>query len=48
MALEEITVDKQRALRERIISMSNEGKSVRKIARMALKGFNVKLTLPNK
>lgn len=46
MALEELSEAKRKALRASILKMTNEGKTVRQVARMALKKFNVKLTLP--
>lgn len=46
MALEELSEAKRKALRASIPKMTNEGKTVRQVARMALKKFNVKLTLP--
>jgi hypothetical protein len=46
MALEELSEAKRKALRAEIFKMTQAGKSVRQVARMALKKFNVKLTLP--
>jgi hypothetical protein len=43
MALIELTEEKKKLLKARMAEMGNQGKSLRQIARMALKEFNVKL-----
>jgi hypothetical protein len=45
MGIERLSEAKRKALREMIISESKAGKSVRQVARKALKDFNVKLKL---
>lgn len=43
MALSELSEGKKASLKERIAEMTERGNSIRQIARMALKEFNVKL-----
>lgn len=43
MALNELSEEKKKLLQGRILLMTSKGKSLRQVARMALKEFNVKL-----
>lgn len=43
MALNEISEAKKLQLKGRIVELSREGKSIRQVARVILKEFNVKL-----